>query len=201
MQSLKNHIRTGWLVSLSLLFSAAVSLPAMAGGEPAEMPTVEEVIATIIPVGPKEGKPYIVFQGQFFDVVDYPTFNGFRRYHADCHVCHGPDGLGSTYAPALTESLKTITFEDFFEVTINGRERTAGTTKYVMPAFGTNPNVANHLEDIYSYLKARSDGVLRRGRPHRLPKDFKLPEPMAAEPEESPEAAEPSGGGTEASEE
>src|SRR5690606_15401613 len=31
--------------------------------------------------------------------VDWYTFSGYRRYHADCHVCHGPDGLGSSFGP------------------------------------------------------------------------------------------------------
>lgn len=38
--------------------------------------------------------------------VDWYTFSGYRRYHAECHVCHGPNGGGSTYAPALKESVK-----------------------------------------------------------------------------------------------
>ncbi len=36
--------------------------------------------------------------------VDWYTYSGYRRYHAECHVCHGPDGMGSTYAPALKDS-------------------------------------------------------------------------------------------------
>jgi mono/diheme cytochrome c family protein len=40
--------------------------------------------------------------------VDWYTYSGFRRYHSDCHVCHGPDGEGSSYAPALANSLKTM---------------------------------------------------------------------------------------------
>ncbi len=35
--------------------------------------------------------------------VDWFTYAGFRLYHADCHVCHGPEGAGSSYAPALVE--------------------------------------------------------------------------------------------------
>ena len=35
--------------------------------------------------------------------VDWYTFSGYRRYHSDCHVCHGPDGVGSSYAPALAD--------------------------------------------------------------------------------------------------
>ena len=38
----------------------------------------------------------------------------------------------------------------------------------VMPAFGMNPNVAPHINDIYRYVKARADGKIRRGV--RLPK-------------------------------
>ena len=33
--------------------------------------------------------------------VDWYTYSGYRRYHSECHVCHGPDGEGSSYAPAL----------------------------------------------------------------------------------------------------
>jgi hypothetical protein len=38
-----------------------------------------------------------------------------------------------------------------------------------MPAFGTNPNVMCYLDDIYAYLRARSDGVIGRGRPAHEP--------------------------------
>ena len=41
--------------------------------------------------------------------VDWYTYSGYRRYHSECHVCHGPDGMGSTYAPALKEALKAMT--------------------------------------------------------------------------------------------
>ena len=37
--------------------------------------------------------------------VDERVYNGFRRYHAGCNHCHGPDGVGSTFAPALVEKL------------------------------------------------------------------------------------------------
>ena len=38
--------------------------------------------------------------------VDWYTYSGFRRYNSECLRCHGPDGSGSSYAPALTESLE-----------------------------------------------------------------------------------------------
>ena len=34
-----------------------------------------------------------------------------------------------------------------------------------MPAFGLNANVMCFVDDIYAYLKARSDDALPRGRP------------------------------------
>jgi hypothetical protein len=38
----------------------------------------------------KEGNP--TFKVQSDGRVDWSTYSGFRRYHSDCHVCHGPDG-------------------------------------------------------------------------------------------------------------
>ena len=39
-----------------------------------------------------------------------------------------------------------------------------------MPSFGTDQNVMPYINDIYGYLKARSDGKLDRGRPERIKK-------------------------------
>lgn len=94
-------------------------------------------------------------------VVDFATFNGFRRYHAECHVCHGPDGEGSTYAPALKESVLRMDYYDFMETVASGRQG----TNSVMPAFGTNKNVWCYIDDIYVYLLAHGTGEIGRGRP------------------------------------
>lgn len=97
--------------------------------------------------------------------VSWPVYSGYRRYHAECHVCHGPDGMGSSFAPALVDSLKTLTYDDYAEVVVNGRQNVTTAQENVMPAFGLNPNVMCFLDDIYAYLKARSDGAIGRGRP------------------------------------
>lgn len=93
--------------------------------------------------------------------LDWPTFSGYRRYHAECHVCHGPDGEGSTYAPALRVSAVNMDYYDFVGVVAGGKQR----GNSVMPAFGTNSNVMCYLDDIYVYLLARGMGDLPRGRP------------------------------------
>src|SRR5438105_7675587 len=66
----------------------------------------------------KEGNP--TFKVQSDGTVDWYTYSGFRRYHSDCHVCHGPDGEGSSYAPALSSSLKTMSYPEFAAVVVNG---------------------------------------------------------------------------------
>jgi methanol metabolism-related c-type cytochrome len=104
-------------------------------------------------------------------VVDQHTFNGYRRYGESCMRCHGPDGAGSSYAPNLTESLKHMSYQDFTNTVINGRKNVTSASNNVMPSFGTTEDVVNYLDDIYGYLKARSDDKLPRGRPKRAGDD------------------------------
>ena len=110
---------------------------------------------------------YVVKDGR----VDQSTFNGYRRYGESCLRCHGPDGAGSSYAPNLTESLKTMSHDDFVNTVINGRQNVTQSQSNVMPAFGTTEDVVSYMDDIYGYLKARSDDKLGRGRPKRIGDD------------------------------
>jgi methanol metabolism-related c-type cytochrome len=113
----------------------------------------------------KQGNP--TFKVQSDGTVDWYTYSGFRRYHSDCHVCHGPDGEGSSYAPALSNSLKTMSFSDFSTVVVGGRKNVNTAQESVMPAFGTNPNVMCYLNDIFVYLRARANDAVPRGRPQK----------------------------------
>ena len=113
----------------------------------------------------KEGNP--TFKVENDATVDWYTYSGYRRYHSECHVCHGPDGEGSTYAPALKDSLKTMSYSDFSAVVIAGRKNVNTASENVMPAFGTNPNVMCYLDDLYVYLRARADGAWGRKRPDK----------------------------------
>ena len=104
-------------------------------------------------------------------IVDQHVYNGYRRYGESCHRCHGPDGAGSSYAPSLTESLKHLDHDQFVAVIINGRQNVTQSQNNVMPPFGMTEDVVNYLDDIYGYLKARSDDKLPRGRPKRAGDD------------------------------
>jgi len=122
------------------------------------MPTTQRAQAA--PFDPEH--PYSVKDD---GTVDWYTYSGYRRYHSDCHVCHGPDGLGSSFGPALANSLKTLTYDQFVDTVTNGRKNVNTANDKVMPSFGLNPNVMCYIDDLYAYLKARADGKIDRGRP------------------------------------
>ncbi len=73
--------------------------------------------------------------------------------------------MGSTYAPALKDSLKTMSYGDFLSTVASGRKNVTTATENVMPSFGTNPNVACYMDDIYVYLRARANDAWGRMRP------------------------------------
>jgi methanol metabolism-related c-type cytochrome len=111
----------------------------------------------------KQGDPtYKILQD---GTVDWYTYSGFRRYHSDCHVCHGPAGDGSSFAPALKDSLKRISYNDFLGIVAAGRKNVTTSQENVMPAFGSNPNVMCYIDDIYIYLRARANDAVGRVRP------------------------------------
>ncbi|MEM7238135.1 MAG: c-type cytochrome, methanol metabolism-related [Pseudomonadota bacterium] len=141
-------------------------------------------LATVVLAGPAFAvdniTPKYSEEGKFFTEDDVPTYNiteegsvdwytysGFRRYHSECHVCHGPEGEGSTYAPALKVSAIELDYYDFLDVVTNGRKVAGTTGDSVMPAFGLNQNVMCYLDDIYVYLKARGTDAVPRGRPKK----------------------------------
>jgi len=97
--------------------------------------------------------------------VDWYTMSGYLRYSANCIVCHGPDGMGSTYAPSLVDALKGMDYAHFAGIIVGGRKDVNAAQELVMPAFGDNRNVMCYLPDIYTYLRARADGALGRNRP------------------------------------
>ena len=127
-------------------------------------------------------KPYRIVDGK----VDFGTYNGYRRYHNSCHRCHGPDAVGSSFAPSLIESLRKLDELQFLNIVIHGRIdgqigsadsdqpielKSAAGESNVMPAFYKDPNVMEYLDDIYAYAKARSDRAIAPGRPPHLPKE------------------------------
>ena len=109
-----------------------------------------------------EGNPtYNIGEG---GVIDWAAYSGFRRYHSECHVCHGPEAEGSTYAPPLKDSLKTMSYADFVAVVVAGRKNVTSSQTNVMPSFGDNINVMCYLDDIFVYVRGRANEAIPRDR-------------------------------------
>lgn len=135
----------------------------------------EEKRDTITVVSEQDGKYFAEDDVPTFNVaedgtVDWYTFSGFRRYHSECHVCHGPDGEGSTYAPALKDSVMQMDYYDYVAIVAAGKQNVGAADNQVMPGFGMNKNVMCYIDDIYIYLKARGADAIPRGRPAKKEK-------------------------------
>lgn len=96
--------------------------------------------------------------------IDKFLLKGFRAF-SQCQVCHGIDGNGSTIAPSLIEKLKEdMPYDLFVDRVANGFQGQMG----VMPPWRNNPNIMKKIDNLYAYLKARSDGVIPPGRLKRF---------------------------------
>jgi methanol metabolism-related c-type cytochrome len=154
----EKHLRKIWLVAATMaLVASGGAVFAEDAVDPAAVKSEDGKYLD------KEGSP--TFKVASDGTVDWYTYSGYRRYHSECHVCHGPDGMGSSYAPALKDSLKTMSYADFLGVVASGRKNVSTSQENVMPAFGDNPNVACYLDDLYVYLRARASDAVARVRP------------------------------------
>jgi methanol metabolism-related c-type cytochrome len=113
----------------------------------------------------KNGNP--TFKVASDGTVDWYTYSGYIRYSSECLRCHGPDGMGSSYAPALYQSLKRLSYTDFYAIVAGGKKDVSASQQLVMPANGLNKNVMCFIDDIYIYLRARADNAVGRGRPDK----------------------------------
>jgi methanol metabolism-related c-type cytochrome len=111
----------------------------------------------------KDGTP--TYKVQADGTVDWYTYSGYRRYTSECLRCHGPDGAGSSYAPALVDSLKTLSYNDFLATVAAGKKDVSASQDLVMPSFGLDKNVMCYTDDIFVYLRARANGAVGRDRP------------------------------------
>ena len=99
-----------------------------------------------------------LYQVQDGNKVDAKTLMGWKTWRAlACERCHGAEQEGLV-GPALVESLKTLSKEDFHALMMNGRPEKG------MPPFNTSAMVNENWEGLYAYLKGRSDGKIQPGR-------------------------------------
>ena len=104
---------------------------------------------------PSKDKPYTVVDGY---KVDHNTMEGFRAWRAAaCDRCHGANQEGMV-GPSLLESMKTISKEDFKKTVTDGRLDKG------MVSFATSKTVMDNLDNLYAYLKGRSNGDITRAK-------------------------------------
>ena len=97
------------------------------------------------------------------DTVSAAVYDGWKQYNLNCARCHGEDALGTTIAPHLILSLKPDgainTKELFMQVVCAGRPEKG------MPAWCALGLDMGKIDDIYQYVKGRSDAKISPGRP------------------------------------
>ncbi len=135
------HVRwlnPGRLAALALVSSGCAFLSAM--------PTVSHA----------QDKPiYTVVDGY---KVDADTMTGFRTWRAAaCDRCHGANQEGMV-GPSLINSLKVLSKDEFVATVRDGRLDKG------MQSFGTSQAVMDNINQLYAYLKGRSDGAITRSK-------------------------------------
>jgi len=109
---------------------------------------------------PSGNAPYKVVDGY---KVDANTLQGFKTWRAAaCDRCHGANQEGLV-GPSLINSLKTLTKDEFVTTVSKGRPNTQ------MVAFSGNAEVMSHMDQLYAYLKGRSDGAITKSRVEAMP--------------------------------
>jgi len=95
--------------------------------------------------------------------IDEATYVGWKTYKVECQQCHGGGGLGSTFAPNLIDRINKqgVDYGRFLYVMEHGYTGQMG----AMPSMAKNARVQKAKGEVYTYLKARADGVIPNGRP------------------------------------
>ena len=137
-----------WLVA-SALSAAAVGFAQQDQNAPAQSEK-DGVVKTDL---------YTVVEGY---KVDQATMMGFRAWRAAaCDRCHGANQQGLV-GPSLIDSLKALNKDDFKKTVTEGRLEKG------MMSFKSSKIVMENLDNLYAYLKGRSDGAIKRAKVEEL---------------------------------
>jgi hypothetical protein len=133
-----------------------VSPAALPGAAPAVAPTPAAPAVPAAAPGQTGGDTplYRVVDG---NQVDHNTMNGWRTWRAmACERCHGANQEGLV-GPSLVDDLKTMSKDEFTKCVLDGRIDKG------MPNFGGVKSVTDNIDNLYAFLKGRSDGAIATG--------------------------------------
>jgi mono/diheme cytochrome c family protein len=89
--------------------------------------------------------------------VDNDTLQGWRTWRAlACERCHGAKQEGLV-GPSLVDAFKTLDKGEFHRTVFGGRVDKG------MPDFSSSTMMQKNWENLYAYLKGRSDGKINPG--------------------------------------
>jgi mono/diheme cytochrome c family protein len=97
------------------------------------------------------------------DTVSQEVYTGWKQFNLNCARCHGEDVQGTTIAPHLIVSLRPdgpINTKEIFVQTV-----CAGRPAKGMPAWCALGLDMEKINEIYAYVKGRSDSKIHPGRP------------------------------------
>ncbi len=90
--------------------------------------------------------------------VDKATLSGFKVWRAAaCDRCHNANQEGMV-GPSLITSLKTLRKEEFKRTVTDGRNEKG------MPSFKENSQLMDNIDNLYRYLKGRSNGDILQAK-------------------------------------
>jgi len=99
--------------------------------------------------------PYTVVDG---NKVDANTLAGWKAWRAmACERCHGAQQEGLV-GPSLIDGMKKLSKDEFKQSVLEGRPGT------VMAPFKDAKIVVDNIDNLYAFLKGRSDGKIKPGR-------------------------------------
>lgn len=154
-------LRTRYAAGLTALVAFVACAPTTPAGSPpaaAPAPAAASETASAAPAADPYHPPPR-------DTVGVPLYKAWQQYSLQCARCHGEDGQGSSFGPSLLHALKpdgdVPTREEFLDVLVHGRHDKG------MPSAEKMGLDSVYFDGLYEYLKGRSDGRFRGGRPAR----------------------------------
>jgi mono/diheme cytochrome c family protein len=103
--------------------------------------------------------------------VTEQVYTGWKYFQVYCARCHGDNALGTMAAPDLTYSVSEeggVSADSFAVVVRQGSSSPSAAPDQTMRGFEDLLDQPL-IDALYRYVRARSDGSLAPGRPHRAP--------------------------------
>jgi hypothetical protein len=127
------------------------------GAGPATPAAPPGAAATVAPGAAGAGGDTPLYRVVDGNQVDHNTMNGWRTWRAmACERCHGANQEGLV-GPSLVDDMKTMSKEEFTKCVLDGRIDKG------MPNFGGAKSVTDNIDNLYAFLKGRSDGAIATG--------------------------------------